>query len=77
MIIQVDKQLLRNQQYDEALRQACDALSAHGVQNYIHWDWDNNNQHRVTLVELIGQPGLFLPVINHHNNSLELRERDL
>lgn len=37
MFIQVDKQLLRNQQYDEALRQACDALSAQGIKNYIHY----------------------------------------
>ena len=73
----VTPELFKQQRYDDALRAACDALSAQGVQNYIHWEWDNNNQHRATLVELIGQPGLFLPVINHHNNSLELREHDL
>ena len=75
--IPADPELLKQQRYDDALRAACDALSAQGVQNYIHWEWYNNNLHRATLVELIGQPGLFLPVINHHNNSLELREHDL
>ena len=75
--VPVAPELFKQQRYDDAIRAACDALSALGVQNYIHWEWDNNNQHRATLVELIGQPSLFLPVINHHNNSLELREHDL
>ena len=69
--------LLKEHRFDEALRAACDALSALGVQNFIHWEWDNNNQHRETLVELIDQRELFLPVIHHTTNSVELRERDL
>ena len=75
--IPADPELLKQHRYDEALRQACDELSALGVQNYIHWEWDSKNQHRATLVELIGQPGLFLPVIHHNKNSIELREHDL
>lgn len=75
--VPVAPELFKQQRYDDALRAACDALSAMGVQNFIHWEWDHNNKHRATLVELIGQPSLFLPVINHHNNSLELREHDL
>ena len=77
IFVHVAPELFKQQRYDDALRAACETLSALGVQNFIHWEWDNNNQHRSTLVELIGQPGLFLPVINHHNNSLELREHDL
>ena len=75
--IPADPELLKQQRYDDAIRAACDTLSEQGTQNYIHWDWDENNAHRVTLVELIGQPGLFLPVINHTTSSIELREHDL
>ena len=77
LFVPVTPELFKQQRYDDALRAACDTLSEQGTQNYIHWDWDHNNKHRATLVELTGQPSLFLPVINHHNNSLELRERDL
>ena len=75
--IPVTPELFKQQRYDDALRAACDTLSEQGTQNYIHWDWDENNAHRVTLVELIGQPGLFLPVIHHNTSSIELREHDL
>ena len=75
--VPVTPELFKQQRYDDALRAACDALSTLGVQNFIHWEWDNNNQHRSTLVELIGQPGLFLPVIHHNTSSIELREHDL
>ena len=75
--VPVTPELFKRQRYDDALRAACDTLSAMGIQNFIHWHWDHNNEHRETLVELTGQPGRFLPVISHHNNSIELRERDL
>ena len=75
--IPVTPELFKQQRYDDALRTACDALSAQGTPNYIHWDWDENNAHRVTLVELTGQPGLFLPVIHHNTSSIELRGHDL
>ena len=77
IFVPVTPELFKQQRYDDAIRAACDALSALGVQNYIHWEWDENNAHRATLVELIGQPGLFLPVIHHNKNSIELREHDL
>ena len=77
LCVPVTPELFKQQRYDDELRAACDALSAQGVQNYIHWEWDNNNKHRATLVELIGQSGLFLPVINHTTSSIELREHDL
>ena len=75
--VPVAPELFKQQRYDDAIRAACDALSALGVQNFIHWEWDNNNQRRETLVELIDQRELFLPVIHHTTNSVELRERDL
>ena len=77
IFVPVTPELFKQQRYDDAIRAACDALSALGVKNFIHWDWDENNAHRVTLVELIGQPGLFLPVIHHNTSSIELREHDL
>ena len=77
MNLPADSSLLKQQRYDDAIRAACDALSALGVQNFIHWELDNNNQRRETLVELIDQRELFLPVIHHTTNSVELRERDL
>ena len=77
IFVPVTPELFKQQRYDDAIRAACDALSALGVQNFIHWEWDNNNQHRETLVELIDQRELFLPVIHHTTNSVELRERDL
>ena len=77
IFVPVAPELFKQQRYDDALRAACDALSAQGTPNYIHWDWDENNAHRVTLVELTGQPGLFLPVIHHNTGSIELREHDL
>ena len=75
--VPVAPELFKQQRYDDAIRAACDALSALGVQNFIHWEWDNNNQRRETLVELIDQRELFLPVIHHTTNSIELREHDL
>ena len=77
LFVPVTPELFKQQRYDDAIRAACDALSALGVQNFIHWEWDNNNQHRETLVELIDQRELFLPVIHHTTNSVELREHDL
>ena len=77
IFVPVTPELFKQQRYDDAIRAACDALSALGVQNYIHWEWDNNNQHRATLVELFDPPGLFVPFINHTTNSIELREHDL
>ena len=77
IFVPVPSELFKQQRYDDALRAACDTLSEQGTQNYIHWDWDHNNKHRATLVGLTGQPGLFLPVINHTTSSIELREHDL
>lgn len=78
LFIPVPPDLLKQQRYDDALKCACDELSSLGVQNFIHWHcWNQDNKHGITLVELIGQPGLFLPVINHNTSSIELREHDL
>ena len=77
IFVPVAPELFKQQRYDDAIRAACDTLSEQGTQNYIHWDWDENNAHRVTLVEIIGQPGLFLPVIHHTISSIELRGHDL
>ena len=75
--VPVAPELFKQQRYDDAIRAACDALSTMGIQNYIHWPWEQNAKHNVALVELIGQPGLFLHVIHHNTSSIELREHDL
>ena len=75
--IPVTPELFKQQRYDDALRAACDALSALGIQNFIHWHWDQNNKYQETLVELTNQCGWFLPVIHHNTSSIELREHDL
>ena len=77
IFVPVTPELFKQQRYDDAIRAACDALSAMGIQNYIHWHWDQTNKYRETLVELTGQPGLFLLAINHITSSIELREYDL
>ena len=77
IFVPVAPELFKQQRYDDAIRAACDALSALGIQNFIHWHWDQNNKYRSTLVELIGQSGLFLPVIHHTTSSIELRGHDL
>ena len=77
IFVPVSSELFKQQRYDDALRAACDALSTMGIQNYIHWPWEQNAKHNVALVELIGQPGLFLHVIHHNTSSIELREHDL
>ena len=77
IFVPVSSELFKQQRYDDAIRAACDTLSAQGTPNYIHWPWEQNAKHSVALVELIGQSGLFLPVINHITSSLELREYDL
>lgn len=77
IFVPVSSELFKQQRYDDAIRAACDALSTMGIQNYIHWPWEQNAKHNVALVELIGQPGLFLPVIHHNTSSIELREHDL
>lgn len=69
--------LLKEHRFDEALRAICDDLSANGIQNFIHYEGDEQNQHHETLVELFNPPQFLKPIINYHNNSIELREHDL
>lgn len=77
LFIPVPPDLLKQQRYDDALKCACDELSRLGVQNFIHWHWNQDNKHGITLVELVGSPRRFLPHIHHHNSHIELREHDL
>lgn len=69
--------LLKEHRFDEALRAICDDLSAQWIQNFIHYAWDESNQHNQTLVELFNPPQLLKPIINYNTNSIELREHDL
>lgn len=57
MQIPVDPVLLRQQNYDTALRQACDQLSELGIRNFIHYE----DRRRV---ELLDQACSVFPVID-------------
>ena len=68
MFIQVDRQLLRNQQYDDALRQACDYLYSHGIKNYIHY------AEPCRIVELFDPPEKLVVRIDPMRGGLWLEE---
>lgn len=68
MFIQVDKQLLHDQQYDEALRQACDFLHAQGFKNYIHY------AEPYRIVELFEPPAKMAVRIDPMRGGLWLEE---
>ena len=57
MDLPVTVTLLRQQNYDAALRQACDQLSAQGIRNFIHYE----DRRRV---ELLDQARSIYPVID-------------
>jgi hypothetical protein len=65
--------LLKEHRFDEALRAICDDLSAQGIRNFIHYDWGTDSR----TVETFDPPAVYVPVINHTTNSIELREHDL
>jgi len=65
MFIPVDAALLRRQEYDCALRSACDQLSANGVRNYIHYG-------QPRTVELLDEERMLRPVIAHERGGIEL-----
>ena len=37
-------------EFDVSLREACDKLSDRGIQNFIHYAWDDSNKFNVTTV---------------------------
>lgn len=75
--IPVKPWLLKQERFDDAVRESCTVLSANGVANFIHFHWDERNPHNQTLVELFNPAGLFAPHINYITNSVELREHSL
>lgn len=68
MFIQVDKQLLREQRYDDALRQACDKLYAQGFKNWIHY------AEPYRIVELFEPPAKMAVRIDPMRGGLWLEE---
>ena len=64
-------------EFDVSLREACDKLSDRGIQNFIHYAWDDNNSFNITTVELPEHRAFLTPTINYLTNSIELREGDL
>ena len=65
MQIPVDPVLLQQQNYDAALRQACDQLSELGIRNFIHYE----DRRRV---ELLDQARSVFPVIDPMRSVISL-----
>ena len=65
MDLPVTATLLRQQNYDAALRQACDQLSELGIRNFIHYE----DRRRV---ELLDQACSVFPVIDHMRSVIIL-----
>ena len=58
MLVPVPRPLLQAQAYDDALRAACDTLSAQGVRNFIHY-------REPRRVELFDPPRWLEPIVDH------------
>ena len=65
MDLPVTVTLLRQQNYDAALRQACDQLSELGIRNFIHYE----DRRRV---ELLDQARSVFPVIDPMRSVISL-----
>lgn len=63
MHIPVSAGLLRVQNYDAALREACDQLSRQGIRNFIHYGYPRS-------VELLDWKFSVVPVVDHKAHSI-------
>ena len=66
--ISVPTELLACYNYDACARLLCDHLSAMGIANYLHYN-------DVREIELLDSGERCVPVINHHHQTISLRER--
>ncbi len=69
MLITIDSGLLRQQDYDNALRSASEKLSAEGIRNYVHY-----NPSR--MLELTDEKKWFRPVVDHVAGGIRLEPVD-
>ncbi len=65
MFIAIDADALRRQDYDLALRVACEQLSSQGVRNYIH-HWPSRT------VELLDEKRMLRPVVDQVAGGIRL-----
>jgi len=65
MLILVDAGLLQRQDYDSALRSACDKLSAQGIRNWIDY-WPERR------VRLLDDDKVMRPVVDHEAGGMWL-----
>ena len=80
MFVTVDRHLLRSQDYDRCLRNACDQLYRQHINNFIHYARDQHPIFRAydfylsRLVELTDTHTFFIPVVDQKNGGIELLE---
>lgn len=67
MLVPVPRPLLQAQAYDDALRAACDTLSAQGVRNFIHY-------REPRRVELFDPPRWLEPIVDHAAGGIRFQE---
>lgn len=65
MFVQLDADVLRRQDYDCALRAACDQLSAQGIRNWIDY-WPERR------VRLLDDDKVMRPVVDHEAGGMRL-----
>jgi len=69
MLITIDTSLLRQQDYDNALRSASEKLSAKGIRNYVHYSPSR-------LLELTDEKKWFRPVVDQVAGGIRLEPVD-
>lgn len=80
MFVTVDPKLMRSQDYDRCLRNACDQLYRAGVNNFIHYHHDHHPIFRVMdiylsrIVELTDTHQFLVPVVDQTSGGIELLE---
>lgn len=67
MFVTVDRNLMRSQDYDACLRNACDQLYKQGIQNWIYYDEPRH-------VELLATHRHLIPVIDYPRHGIDLRD---
>ena len=80
MFVTVDRHLLRSQDYDRCLRNACDQLYRQHINNFIHYSRDKNpifdtaDRYLSRIVELTDTHQYLVPTVDQCNGGIELLE---
>lgn len=80
MFVTVDRHLLRSQDYDRCLRNACDQLYRQHINNFIHYSRDKHpifseiDFYLSRIVELTDTHQFLVPVVDQTSGGIELLE---